>query len=223
MSNHFQPTLSRLPVWLRGADDTADPAAAGAKDIRPVFVDPSGYRRILVRGTATTLAAAGVAFMAGAGLLLSNQPLPAAPYDIGGTNSAGAVNGRAAPPAAGASDSLPRGGFTAAQPASDGAADISGSTPVVASQRVEQPGVDADSGLVAPAEAAPGVWAPTAPTAPRAGVVPPAEDPPPVTPPVADPPPVIPPALPPTEEPGLLAPITDPLTTVVGTLLGPIL
>ena len=225
MSNDFQPTLSRLPIWLRSADDTAETAPAGVKDIRPVFADPSGYRRVLVRGTAATLAAAGIAFMAGAGLLLSNQSSPAAPYNIDGSKSAGGSNGRvlAAPPAAGAMGSLPRGVFTPVRPASGQDAAASGSTSPVALRPAVQPGVRPGSDSAASAGTLPAVGASAdAVTRPAAGP-PPATGPPPVMdpPPVADPPPAVDP--PPAEEPGPLSPVIDPLTTVVGTLLGPLL
>jgi hypothetical protein len=225
MSNDFQPTLSRLPVWLQSADDTAEATTVEAKDTRPVFTDPSGHRRILVRGTATTLAAAGVAFMAGAGLLLSSQPLPAAPYNIEGSNSVGGSDGLtvAAPPAA-AVNSLP-GVFTPVQPASEQDADAAGWTPPVTSRPAGQPEVRQDTVPAVSAGTPPADGSPADSTAPPARVAPPVAGPPPATdpPPVADPPPAVPPAAPPVEEPGLLAPITDPLVTVVGTLLGPLL
>ncbi|HWM01016.1 MAG TPA: hypothetical protein VNP92_01635 [Actinophytocola sp.] len=226
MSTHFQSTISHLPAWLRSADDTAAPVAEGAreKDLRPVFADPSGRRRVLVRGTAATIAAAGVAFMAGAGLLLSNPPLPAAPYNIGAPPAAGEQHAQthagAGDPAAGLANMLPGAVLTPGQGVSSPDADASGATPAAARQPDARPGVPSNRGSTGVVV---GVPADTTPGSPADPTSPPAADPPPVAPPPASPPTVVPPVAPPAETPGLIETVTEPVTTVVGSLLDALL
>ena len=234
MSIEIQPTLSRLPAWLRSADDTAAPAGAGAKDLRPVFADPSGRRRVLVRGTAATLAVASVAFMAGAGLLLANQPLPAVPYIIGGV-TAGDLDGRPQAAigdgAAGPVNLSP--GAVLVQPVPRPGTDV-GARPEAVRQPAGQPAAASDGGvatvavgLLTPADTAPTAGPPAEPASPPQAANPPAANPPAADPPPAAPPAAVPPAAPPAdapaEQPGLLAPVLAPVTGLVGSLLDALL
>ena len=58
-------------------------AVEASPPVVPVFVDPSGHRQRLVRGSAGVLAIASVAFIAGTVLLLGNQPMTSASGESG--------------------------------------------------------------------------------------------------------------------------------------------
>ncbi|TVT17181.1 hypothetical protein FNH06_32535, partial [Amycolatopsis acidiphila] len=78
--------------------------------IRPVFVDPSGRRRRLLRASAAAVAAGAFVFMAGAGALLTNRPLTSLPgllgeavtgQDTGDSGGVAAAPRASSPPVAG--------------------------------------------------------------------------------------------------------------------------
>lgn len=174
---------------------------------QPVFVDPSGKRRVLIWISSTAVAAASVAFIAGAGMLLSGQPASTAPplfgelgIDQPATPDA-SVAGTAVPPPS----PLPsKGNRVVVAPVTT----HSGVPPAAQSNVQASPGV--------PTSAAPAVAAP-----PPVVVAPPVEPVPLESPVVEPPPPVVseppPPPPPVTSEPPPPPPppvTSDPPTSV---------
>ena len=87
MVTHHYPRGPNLFAGLGSGERQGTGTVEANRRVNPVFVDPSGHRRLLVRGSAGVLAVAGVAFIAGTGLLLANQPATSASGDVG-SNSA---------------------------------------------------------------------------------------------------------------------------------------
>lgn len=224
--------------YPRGPDLFAGLGSGGRQQARdgeanrrvdPVFVDPSGRRRLLVRGSAGVLAVAGVAFIAGTGLLLANQPATSASGDAESNSAPGglpAVPGAGRQPAAGAGQQQSPGTGRSSGPRIAIPANVLPLSGVAggAVPGGQQPAGGAQSGTSGPAAAAqaqPGNQAAAGP-APvnRADPVPPAR-PAAAVPPVAVVPPVVvqPPA------PAVVAPVVSvvpPVLEVVGGVVAPV-
>ncbi|MEU7785546.1 hypothetical protein [Amycolatopsis sp. NPDC049159] len=112
MVTHHYPRGPDLFAGLGSGKRQQARAVEANRRADPVFVDPSGRRRLLVRGSAGVLAVAGVAFIAGTGLLLANQPATSAAGDVESNSAPGvlpAVPGAGRQPAAGAGKQQPPG------------------------------------------------------------------------------------------------------------------
>jgi hypothetical protein len=246
---HLSP--ARVPEWLGGGVPMMG-STSNKNTNHPVFVDPSGRRVVAARFSAATLTLVGVAFITGAGMLLSNQPTPTALADVLSPGALARAVG-ADPIADVLTNSLsgevaptPRQSSTVPGQVAPGVdrVDVTqapqypvgvspGGAPAASNPYTGQgelmPATPlagspvAGSPIVAPPAAAPAAAAPAAAT-------PPAEAPPVVVPPVAVPPVAVPPVVnveTPAEQPaGLLAPVVpviDPVVSAVGSLLGALL
>ncbi|MET0235756.1 MAG: hypothetical protein ABW224_14020 [Kibdelosporangium sp.] len=237
----YSPT-TRLPTWLGGGiRGTGDPPVENTN--RPVFVDPSGRRVVAARLSAAALTLAGVAFITGAGVLLSNQPTPTALADALNPGVAARVvgvdpiidaltNSLTGDVAPGQPTTVPR----QVVPGIDGTA----GAPTAHNPAGVLPGPPAsgspDAGQGQPTPAAPhpgaplqGAKSPAPPVVPPAAEAPPVITPPVDVPPVVVPPVVVPPVVEPPAEPALpvvgpaVDPVVDPVVDTVGSLLGDLL
>jgi hypothetical protein len=140
--------------------------------VRPVFVDLSGHRRLWMRFSAMTMAAAATAFIAGAAFLLGERPFTARPELI--VDATAPARGAQANKAAAA---LPIVGSRApkiitGKPVPGGGAPV-GQVPAAPSTSTEIPRVDTEDPTPVPAlMTAPPV---ESPTAMPAGRTPPAD------------------------------------------------
>ena len=199
-----------------------------------VFADPSGRRRVAVRTSAVTLALAGVTFIAGAGLLLSNQPSMTAADAVSGPTTVSDPEVRQQLPAVLPTQNplvapkIPRPGTTL--PVTQSVMNqlkttTATSTAVNAMAPTDplQPPQDES-----PTPRTPG-RTPTSPVTPPPVTQPPVTEPPVTQPPVTEPPVTEPPVTeppvtePPAEDPGPLEGIVDPLASAVGAILRPLL
>ncbi|MFI5592359.1 hypothetical protein ACIA5G_45425 [Amycolatopsis sp. NPDC051758] len=237
---HHYPRGPNLFAGLGSGERQGTGTVEANRRVNPVFVDPSGHRRLLVRGSAGVLAVAGVAFIAGTGLLLANQPATSASGDVG-SNSApvGLAPGAAQQqPAAGAGEkqvpgagrnsgpqiaipanvlplSAAAGGTAPGGPQPAAGVQVGTSGPAAAVN--PQPGNPAAAGQ-APVDRADPVQ-PAQPVAvvPPAAVVPPVVVPPPVPAVVAPVVPVVEPVI------EVVGGVVAPVTGAVGSLLGNLL
>jgi hypothetical protein len=212
----FQSLRDAPPAVIDGQQSPAGEPAV----VRPVFVDVRGHRRVWMRVSAAALAVLSIAFIAGAGLLLSERPFTAFPRLIGISEPEidEAVTGN------GTASDAPDGVGTTLAPGLPGRVPVPGAPGNNADRPGALPGPSAPPGVFGPLvpPAAPGgvqggvgtpvpggpitpridlpADGPTTPAEPEPPVGPPVE--PPAEPPVVDPPPVdSPPADPPPADP----------------------
>lgn len=195
---------------------------------RPVFSDPTGRRRVVVRGSAASLAVAGVAFITGAGFLISNQPSTTTPYDIAAPEPAPApAVGIPAVPRLPGLDGKAVGresveGRHSGAPAADTAR--SGEHPLEQVRNAASATVPAATVSAATVRHAASTGHPSTHTPSAGAANPPADPPATVPPPGQQAPPETPPdATPPAAQPGLLDPVVGPVTGLLGALLHPLL
>jgi hypothetical protein len=221
----FQSLRDASPAVIDEQESPADDAAV----VRPVFVDVRGHRRVWMRVSAAALAVLSIAFIAGAGLLLSERPLTAFPRLIGisepENDEAVAGNGTASDAPDGADTTavpgqpgrLPLPGGPGSNVAQPGALPGPSTPPGIFGQPVSPVGPASPGGVQGgvgtPGAGTPGAGtpAPGNPMTPRIDL--PTEPAPPVTsnPPVEPPaPPVDPPPAPPVDPPPVVPPVDPP-------------
>jgi hypothetical protein len=214
-------SLRDAPTAVMGGQESpADEPAV----VRPVFVDVRGHRRVWTRVSAAALAVLSIAFIAGAGLLLSERPFTAFPRLIGisepENDESVAGNGTAS--------DAPDGVDTTVAPGQPGRLPVPGGPANNAAQPGALPGPSTPPGIfgqpvspvvpAAPGGAQGGIGtpAPGDPVTPRIDVpadeptTPVTTDPPVEPPPVVPEPPVDPPVEPPVEPPPVDPPVVDP-------------